>query len=192
MKRQPLRLKYGFTLFEIIVVISIIWIFIAATWAFDLRPQGDLEKADRMIVRISWVLKEEIQNIAIGRMPKRDGDITTVSKIIVGTWGLIARYYTGIISNNPLWSQSFTKPFFDNDRFYEIKNIIWTGSTLWSAGFFWTWEIIITPSGITFSGTNITGSGFSILEVRVGYGVNARRKLTLDRRTGKITELKWQ
>ncbi len=57
----------------------------AATSAFNLKPQTDIEKTDRMIVRISGILREEMQNISIGRMPKRDGDITTVSKITVGT-----------------------------------------------------------------------------------------------------------
>lgn len=85
MKRQPLRPQSGFTIFEIVVVITIIGIFIAATGAFDLKPQTDIEKTDRMIVRVSGLLREEMQNISIGRMPKRDGEVTTVSKITIGT-----------------------------------------------------------------------------------------------------------
>ncbi len=189
MKRQPLKSKYGFTLFEIVVVITIIWIFIAATGAFDLKPQTDIEKSDRMIVRISGIFKEEIQNISIGRMPKRDWGLTTVTKISVGTGGMIAQYFTGLTATIPLWSQSFSKPFFDTDPQYDIKSSIWTGSTLWYPPFVWSGEVIIAANGITFSGTNITWSGFSILEVRVWYG-QARRKMTLDKRTGKITELK--
>ena len=189
MKRQPLRPQSGFTIFEIVVVITIIGIFIAATGAFDLKPQTDIEKTDRMIVRVSGLLREEMQNISIGRMPKRDGEVTTVSKITIGTWGMIAQYFTGIVSTNALWSQTFNRPFFDNDLQYDIKNVIWSGSSFWNAPYFWTGEIIIAPSGITFSGTNITGSGYTIFEIRVWYG-QARRKLTLDRRTWKITEIK--
>ena len=101
------------------------------------------------------------------------------------------RFIEIFVSTNALGSQSFSRPFFDNDLQYDIKNVIWSGSSLWYAPYFWTGEIIIAPSGITFSGANVTGSGYTLFEIRVWYG-QARRKLTLDRRTGKITEIKGQ
>ena len=76
MKRQLFRSKYGFTLFELMIVITIIGIFYAATAGFDWRPQNDMEKSDRMIVAISSSIRTEVQNMTIGKMPRLNGYIS--------------------------------------------------------------------------------------------------------------------
>lgn len=73
MKRQSLGSQSGFTLFELMIVIAILGIFIATTNVFNYTPQTESEKADRMQVSIVSMLRGQLQNVSIGRMPNRDG-----------------------------------------------------------------------------------------------------------------------
>lgn len=185
MKRQSFPSQSGFTLFELMIVITVFSIFVMITSSFDWRPQTDIEKADRMMIVVSSTLRTEMQNISIGKMPKRDGQTAVMTKITVSS-GWLLTSYSG--TTTEIGSGRFMKPFFDADTKYLIRTVTWTWSTT-NTGTTGTGEVIIDTSWVTFSGAGIYGSGYTLLEVRVGYN-NATRKVTLDRRTGKITESK--
>ena len=76
------------------IVITIIIAFIGATNIFNNSPQTDIEKADRMKVAVGDILRSEIQNIAIGKMPNRNGEIASTIQIDISTGGLLTRYLT--------------------------------------------------------------------------------------------------
>lgn len=190
MKRQLVWWQYGFTLIELMIVITIFGVLVVATNIFTYTPQSESEKADRMMVAISSRIKSELQNISLWRMPKRDGKIAKTVKIEIGTGGMITSYMTGASSNTEISSWSFRAPFFDTDRKYEIKSVIWTGSTTNPIGYSWTWEFIIDANNFIFSGAGISGSWYTLLEIRVWYNTKTR-KVIIDRRTGKIIEKKF-
>ncbi len=83
MKRQLFQSKYGFTLFELMIVITIVGIFYAATAGFDWRPQTDMEKSDRMVVAISSTIRTETQNMSIGKMPRNNGYVSKMTVITI-------------------------------------------------------------------------------------------------------------
>lgn len=85
MKRQSFPSQSGFTLFELMIVITVFSIFVMITSSFDWRPQTDIEKADRMMIVVSSTLRTEMQNISIGKMPKRDGQTAVMTKITVSS-----------------------------------------------------------------------------------------------------------
>ena len=188
MKRQPLGLKSGFTLVELMIVITIFWVFVLTTNIFNYAPKTEAEKADRMIILIWSMLKTELQNVFIGRMPNRDGKIATRVEMRIGTWGITASYYTWSTGTTPFIVQNTLRPFFNNDTNYEIRSVIWTGSSTVPIGHSGTWILILENSGLSFSGAWVYGSWFSILEIKVGYMFRTR-KIILDRRTGKLTEI---
>lgn len=186
MKRQSFPSQSGFTLFELMIVITVFSIFVMITSSFDWRPQTDIEKADRMMIVVSSTLRTEMQNISIGKMPRRDGKTATTTTITVWTGGMVTTYTSSV--HGVIWSGAFISPFFDGDVKYTINSVTWTGSTT-NSGTTGTGDLIITPQGISFSGAGIYGSGYTLLDIRVGYN-NASRRVILDRRTGKITESK--
>lgn len=184
MKRQWITSKYGFTIVEIMLVIVIIGIFVSATSVFNWTPQTNIEKTNRIKYKISDMLRDEALKMSIGRMPIGNGVVSAKTTITIdpvlwilttyaNTGGII--FYTGI----------FIPPYYDGDRGYTITGVTW-----------WTWatsttstrngsgQIIITPAGITFTGTNITSQNI-IVQISVSYGHSVRR-ITFDRRTGKI------
>lgn len=189
MKRQPYGSKSGFTLIELMVVIGIFGAFVLATNIFNYSPQTEAEKADRIMVGISSRLRTELQNISMWRMPKRDGVIAWAIRLDVGTWGMITTYLTWASGVTPISRTTFASPYFDGDKKYEIKQVTWTGSSSTPIGYVWSGQVIIEPNGISFSGAGITGSGYTNIEIRVWYGIRAR-KIILDRRTGKLIETK--
>ena len=189
MKRQLHGVKSGFTLFELMVVIAIFWAFILATNIFNYSPQTESEKWDRMMVAISGRLKTELQNMSMGRMPKRNGEIAKTIRIDMSNSAMTMNYFTGVdITGTPFFSGSFRNPFFDGDIKYDIKSVTWSGSST-VGSFSWIGQIIIAPTDISFSGAGITGSGYTSVEIKVGYNSRSR-KVILDRRTGKIIETK--
>ena len=188
MKRQSFPSQSGFTLFELMIVITVFSIFVMITSSFDWRPQTDIEKADRMMIVVSSTLRTEMQNISIGKMPRRDGKTATTTTITVWTGGMVTTYTSSV--HGVIWSGAFISPFFDGDVKYTINSVTWTGSTT-NSGTTGTGDLIITPQWVSFSGAGIgwTPPWYTILEVVVGYN-RASRKVTLDRRTGRIIESK--
>jgi prepilin-type N-terminal cleavage/methylation domain-containing protein len=85
MKRQFLYGQSGFTLFELMLVIAILAIFFAATASFNYKPRTNAEKADLIAVSIASRLRTEIQNVAIGKMPQRNGNILKHTEIAIST-----------------------------------------------------------------------------------------------------------
>ena len=65
MKRQLLLGKSGFTLFELMLTITIIIIFFSFAVSFNWNPRTDSEKSELISVSIAGRLRTEIQNIAI-------------------------------------------------------------------------------------------------------------------------------
>ena len=168
------------------IVITIFATFILATSIFDGKPQTNIEKTDRMQIAVSGILRNEMQNIIIGKMPRNGGQTASKTVLTIGTGGIYTSYITG---STEIGSGSFAVPYFDGDAIYAIKNVTWTGSSGVPNGISGTGQVIIQTTGVSFSGVGITGSGYSLLEVKLGYN-NTIRKVTLDRRTGKISETK--
>ena len=165
--------------------VTILLLFFGFTLSFNYNPRTDSEKSELISVSLAWQLRTEIQNISIGKMPKKDGKIAKMTIITVATGWLLIEYLSGATI---LGSQSFTTPFFEGDPKYVIKSITWT----WSADFYsGTGKIIIEPSWISFSGSPLTSVNNTLLELRVGYNFSSR-KIIIDRRTGKISEIKPQ
>lgn len=93
MKTQSIKGKYGFTMFEIMLVIAIIGIFFAATQSFTFIPQTDTEKANRMKYAVSDILRDETLKISIGRMPINNGIISDKTTITFDTVnGIVTSY----------------------------------------------------------------------------------------------------
>ncbi len=93
MKRQSMLSKYGFTMLEIMIVITMIGIFFAATNSFTFLPQTDIEKTNRMKYTISDMLRDESLKMSIGRMPNNNGNVSdkTIMSISPAT-GIITSY----------------------------------------------------------------------------------------------------
>lgn len=77
--------KYGFTIIEIMIVIAMIGIFVAATNTFNWKPQTDIEKANRMKYAFSDKFRNETLKIFTGHMPNGDGRISARTILTIGT-----------------------------------------------------------------------------------------------------------
>ena len=85
MKRQSFASKSGFTIFELMLVITIFAGFILATSIFSGKPQTDIEKSDRMQIAVSSTLRNEIQYINIGKMPVNNLQLASMAILTVST-----------------------------------------------------------------------------------------------------------
>ncbi len=185
MKTQSIKGKYGFTMFEIMLVIAIIGIFFAATQSFTFIPQTDTEKANRMKYAVSDILRDETLKISIGRMPINNGIISDKTTITFDT-------VNGIVTSYASWGTVFATgyfqpPYYDGDTVYTLTGIEWwTGSTSNTVTWTGAGKIEITQNGITFTGNTLITSEDIILSLLVWYR-NTTRRILFDRRTGKIS-----
>lgn len=179
--------KYGFTIIELMIVIAMIGIFVAATNTFNWKPQTDIEKANRMKYAISDKFRDENLKIFTGHMPNGDGRISTRTVLTIGTGGIVTTYTdSGWIVFS---TGTFQKPFFDGDSKYSIINVSWcTGSIIGSSIWNGTGKVIMTQTGTTFSTgtTGVLSKEPVVLIVEVGYDYRTR-KISFDRRTGRIS-----
>lgn len=178
MKTQFSFRKYGFTLVEITLVISILIFIVIAFSRLSFRPQENITKAERLANKIASVIHEWLINVEIGRMDKNSNP-TTQAIISVSTSTWVSWNYT------PLLTWSFVPPFFDSDPVYEIRDITWTGWRLPGA-ISWTTpylSIIIDRNRVIFSwALNDTAP---IVTIRTRYST-MNKKVVFDRRTGRI------
>lgn len=92
MKRQSKGFQSGFTLFEIILVITIIGIFLAATNFASWKPKTSQEKVLRIKNGVSDYLRRDILDSNMGKMPMRNGKIATTTIISLSTGSISSRY----------------------------------------------------------------------------------------------------
>lgn len=171
--------KKGFTLLEMMVVITLLGLLFYATTLFENNKQTEREKADRLVSLLADTLQADNMNLFLWRMPARDGlTVDRISTTINKYTGLHKSYYnSGVV----LYTGSLFAPFYDQDPQYQIYDIVWTGASVWNgSGNIITIEM--TSDGISFSGWSITTP---ILEIVTGYA-SYRNTISIDRRVGKI------
>ncbi len=178
MKTQFSFRKYGFTLIELMVVISILIFLFYQFSKISFLPQENLWKAERLANKVASILHEWLINVAIGRMDK-DRNPTSQAIIHVSTSTGISWEYT------PMLSWSIVPPFYDGDVAYKIHDITWTGWRAPGALTGTSANLIITIDWdrVTFSW--ITNDTATIVTIRSRY-INKNKKVVFDRRTGRI------
>jgi prepilin-type N-terminal cleavage/methylation domain-containing protein len=123
MKTQFPITKYGFTMIEILLVISILGFLFYTLGRTNFRPQENLNKAERLGNRISGVLHDALLFTALGRMDKGTApQAITGATVTISTSTGISWYYS------PTFSGSYGSgiAFFDGDLKYRITDIIWS------------------------------------------------------------------
>ncbi len=179
MKTQFSFRKYGFTLIEIAIVISILGVLFYQFSKISFRPQEDLAKAERLANRISSILHEWLINVTIGRMDVTQSATTQATIGVSTTTGIIWRYTSAL-------SGSFIPPFYDGDAKYEIRDITWTGwrASAWAiSGTSAYITVIANANSVSFSG--IANTTATTVTFRTRY-LNMNKKVIFDRRTGRI------
>ena len=110
MKRQFYLSKSGFTIFELMLTVTILMMFVTFTLKFNWNPRTDSEKSELISVGIAGRIRTEIQNISIGKMPKKDGRIAKTTIITLSTGSLSTQYLSGATI---LDTKNYNSPFFE-------------------------------------------------------------------------------
>ena len=179
MKTQFSFRKYGFTLIELMVVISIIIFIFYQFSKISFLPQENIAKAERLANKVASVLHEWLMNVSIGRMDaNKTPTLQAIINISTSTW--ISWKYTSALS----WS--FARPFYDGDLKYEIRDITWTGGRApWNiTGTSAYLSVIIDKDRSIFTWTTLNDTA-TIVTIRTRY-LNMNKKVVFDRRTGRI------
>lgn len=186
MKTQTPFGKYGFTLVEIMVTISIIWVLTVAMIGFTTNPQQSLTKAERLANKIATTLQDANIFLAVGRMDNSNPPQAVTGVILtfgVGTWtnGVISWRYTDNFSGKLI------PPYYDGDYNYMIEKIEWTGWLLppTSGNIPTQVNIQITSTGTiyyTWSSNSIDAPILIFTTKHQGF----RKKVVFDRRTWRV------
>lgn len=173
--------KRGFTMFEMVIVISIIMFIFYFMSRINFRPQEDSIKAERIATKIHSILHSNAVSVMMWKMdPSRSA--TQSASIRITASGSASPWIIWSLSGTTL-SWVFLPPFFDTDSKYEIRSI--RGCNGSSSGTTSIVDINMTTDAVTFSGTFSPSISPTILEIRSGYNNNMRR-VVYDRRTGRI------
>lgn len=120
MKTQFSFRKYGFTLIEIAIVISILGFLFYQFSKISFQPQENLSKAERLANRVASIIQEGLMSVTIGRMDSSQNPTTQATLVFSTSTGASWRYTAAL-------SGTITPPFYDGDGKYEIRDITWTG-----------------------------------------------------------------
>lgn len=192
MKTQTPFGKYGFTLVEIMVTISIIWVLTVAMIGFTTNPQQSLTKAERLANKIATTLQDANIFLAVGRMDNSNPPQAVTGVVLT----------FGMGSGVPLWEISWKytdnfsgkliPPYYDGDYNYMIEKIEWTGgvSPFPASGSIPSnhkLNIQITSTGSIYytwaSVSNIIDAPILTFTTKhQGF----RKKVVFDRRTGRV------
>lgn len=140
--------KKGFTIIELLVIIAIIGIISLLVMNFDFNKKTSIEKSDRIINKISSILKTEIFNSQAWKWVEFWSwiMIPDYREININTWNIVINY---IWSKTLTW-EIFSYPFY-LEKLYEIKSLDYElkDSSTWT---------ITQPFSIILSNWNISFS----------------------------------
>ncbi|MBP9779818.1 prepilin-type N-terminal cleavage/methylation domain-containing protein [Candidatus Gracilibacteria bacterium] len=179
MKTQFSFRKYGFTLVELMIVISIIMYIFYQFSRISFLPREDVAKAERLANKVASVLHEGLMNVSIGRMDATKQAVTGATISFSTSTGIYWKYTT-------VMTGSFAPPYYDADLKYEIRDITWTGGRSPGAvsGTSTGFTIIIDNNRSIFTGTTLNATA-TVVTIRTRYR-NMNKKVVFDRRTGRI------
>lgn len=176
--------KKGFSLIELMVVITIIWILTLMIVSFDFNKKTDMEKRDRLAQKITSILHSSKITMMSGKGVKSGTSIINPdsARMSFGSGSIGLYYYSGStivgtweVMNSPFYQESW---YAINNIYSQDKNMTTLSGSL-------PMDIIFDDSGdISFSG------GIPASHVIVWMGVNFKASqsiLEFDRRFGTIT-----
>lgn len=175
--------KRGFSLIELMVVITIIGVLALMMMNFDFNKKTDMEKRDRFAEQIASMIRTSKNIMMSGKgVPSGTGIINPDTTHIFMDTGSIGIYYysgssivgTGQILRSPFYGESgYT---FSGVYYVDKNNATQSGSL--------PLEIIFDSNNdISFSG-GVSGSGVT-LGLRVNFHASGKT-IEFDRRSGKI------
>jgi hypothetical protein len=182
MKTQSSFRHYGFTMIELMFVVTTMLLLWYLTSGMSYRPQEHHIKAERLANKISSLLHETSLFLSSGRMDNTDPPQAITGAILTfstGTGGKISWYYSQNLNG------IFQNPYFDGDPNYYIESIEWTGAlSAPISGTVSVVDVIFSKDGTVFSGAGIN-TGATLLTFKARYGTRAKNVL-FDRRTGRV------
>lgn len=180
---NKINIKKAFTLVELMVVIAIVWIMSLLSTSIDFNKKNDIEKTDRIIQKISSILKSQSVNMIGGKSIKVwsvmiNPDYMTVR---ISTWTVSTYFFS--------WSTSYTWEIFSFpfywENLYNIKSVDYEFKNLTTTWAIWAWfAIVFRDWNISFSWSTQEKEAVRI-HFTAWYKKNYK-KLIFDRRTWSI------
>lgn len=185
--------KKGFTLFELMIVIALIGLFLAMTSYMTQDVRIYQTKTERLVNSIYNTVRTARNNMIIGRW------VFSGSSLVVTTLRTLEITATGILTNYTYNTTStgtearLVTPFFDSDPLYKITNIAASSGALvpwalsWdSSGTITRATMTISPnSDIAISTIPASPATIRMLKITAGYG-NFEQSVIIDRVSGTV------
>jgi len=175
-----------FTLIELMVVITIVGILSLIATNFNFNKKTDQERRDRLVTKISSLIRTNNIGMTSGRWIKVGANIINPSstRLVFTTGSIATNYYSGttiIGTGEILMSPFFWESGYTLDGFYKYTDTALTSTSN-----------ISPPVSIIFENNNIAFTGSNSVSTSVVVGMSAgyhgsNKILELDRRFGKMT-----